>query len=286
MGGQSYGWLGKPNMNSANKQLKEKKMKLAKNIRNYIVTKIFGLSEAMFVGGYTATDPLGVSPAYGDETEDVSEVLGAILPETFKLFGEPQTKQDVLSAIQSADLPKLPVIVTGKHRACALCLVWALTKQRPVASTVDVTGDDSAQLRENAGRELTAKMSMKDIAVACLAAKDRYPTEADIMKAGVRRGTAQFAFGVLELTRLGMKQEDALSYSYSDGAKIRKAVALGLSLEQALENLKPKTVAGKSLKRTDLETLAAASKGTVFEPLLTAILAGSLEAARAAIATK
>jgi hypothetical protein len=261
-------------------------MKLAKNIRDYIVTKIFGLSEAMYVSSYTATDPLGVSADYGEETEDVQDVLESILPDTFKLFGESRTKASVLLAVQSADLPKLPVIVTGKHRACALCLVWALTKERPSPSTVDVSDDKDAQLRENAGRELTARMSMKDIAQACLAAKDRYPTEAAIMKAGVRRGTAQYAFGVLALAELGMDKDKALALSYTDGAKIRKAVALGLTLTQALENLKPKVTAGKSLKRTDLETLAAASKGTVFEPLLAAILAGSLEAARAAIKSK
>jgi hypothetical protein len=258
-------------------------MKLAKNIRSYVIGKIFGLSEAMHLGGYTQTDPLGVSSAYADETESVHDVLEGILPDTFKLFGEKRTKLDVLLAVQAADLPELPVIVTGKHRACAVALVTALTDQRPSPSTVDVSDDENAQLRENAGRQLTAKMSMKDIATACLAARDRYPTEASIMKAGVRRGTAQYAYGVLALTDLGMGVENALALSYTDGAKIRKAVALGLSLEQALENLKPKTVAGKSLKRSDLETLATASKGTVYEPLLTAILAGSLEAARAAV---
>jgi hypothetical protein len=258
-------------------------MKLAKNIRSYIVSKIFGLSEAMHVGGYTATDPLGVSSAYADETESVAEVLEGILPETFKLFDKARTKTEVLAAVQAADLPDLPIVITGKHRALALCLVHALTDQRPIPSTVDVTGDENAQLRENAGRQLTARMSMKDIATACLAARDRYPTEASIMKAGVRRGTAQYAYGVLALTDLGMGVENALALSYSDGAKIRKAVALGLSLEQALENLKPKTVAGKSLKRSDLETLATEARGSVFEPLLTAILAGSVEAARAAV---
>jgi hypothetical protein len=260
-------------------------MKLAKNIRDYIVGKIFGLAEAMFSAGYTATDPLGVSSSYNDEIETVHDVLESVLPDTFKLFGEPQTKAGVLLAVQSADLPDLPVIVTGKHRACAVALVWALTEQRPSPSTVDVSDDKDAQLRENAGRELTARMSMRDIAIACLAARDRYPTESAIMAAGVRRGTAQYAFGVLALTELGMDKDKALALSYSDGAKIRKACSLGLTLEQALENLKPRPTAGKSLKRADLEALAAASKGTPFEPLLTAILAGSLEAARAAISS-
>jgi hypothetical protein len=261
-------------------------MKLAQNIRNYVVTKIFGLAEAMASAGYTATDPLGISPTHDGETESVHDVLEGVLPDTFRLFGEPRSKQGVLLAVQSANLPELPVIVTGKHRACALCLVWALTEQRPSPSTVDVSDDKDAQLRENAGRELTARMSMRDIAIACLAARDRYPTESAIMAAGVRRGTAQYAFGVLALTELGMDKDKALALSYSDGAKIRKAVALGLSLEQALENLKPRPTAGKSLKRADLEALAAASKGSVFEPLLTAILAGSVEAARAAITSK
>jgi hypothetical protein len=148
---------------------------------------------------------------------------------------------------------------------------------------VDVTGDENAQMRENAGRELTARMSMKDIATACLAARKRYPNEASIQKAGVRRGTAQYAYGVLSLVDLGMAQEDALALSYTDGAKIRKAYALGLSLEQALENLKPHPKAGKSLKRTDLEVLLTEAKATVYEPLLVAILAGSLEAARAVV---
>jgi hypothetical protein len=199
------------------------------------------------------------------------------------LFSEPRSKQDVLLAVQSADLPELPVIVTGKHRACAVALVHALTEQRVDPSTVDVTGDENAQMRENAGRQLTARMSMRDIAVACLAARKRYPNEASIQKAGVRRGTAQYAYGVLALVDLGMAQEDALALSYTDGAKIRKAYTLGLTLEQALENLKPHPKAGKSLKRSDLEALLAEAKATVYEPLLVAILAGSLEAARAVI---
>jgi len=258
-------------------------MKLAKNIRSYVVSKIFGLSEAMFVGRYTQTDPLGVSASYDAETETVVDVLETILPETFKLFGEKRTKQDVLLAVQSAaDLPDL-IVITGKHRACAVALVHALTEQRVDPSTVDVSDDPDAQLRENAGRELTARMSMRDIATACLAARDRYPTESAIMRAGVRRGTAQYAFGVLSLVDLGMTVNNALALSYSDGAKIRKAYGLGLTLEQALENLKLKTVAGKSLKRTDLEALLAEAKATVYEPLLVAILAGSVEAARAVI---
>jgi hypothetical protein len=257
-------------------------MKLAKNIRNYIVSKIFGLSEAMFVGGYTQTDPLGVSSAYADETESVHDVLEGILPDTFRLFDKARTKTEVLAAVQAADLPDL-IVVTGKHRACAVALVTALTDQRVDPTRVDVSDDPDAQLRENAGRELTARMSMRDIATACLAARKRYPNEASIQKAGVRRGTAQYAYGVLALTDLGMAQDQALALSYSDGAKIRKAVALGLSLKQALENLKPRPTAGKSLKRTDLEALLAEAKATVFEPLLTAILAGSVEAARAVI---